>query len=101
MEDDEATDSDAEPVVRTRGQKRAAATPSQSAHEEESVGEVAAVSPKKKKKSPSQLAEEKRSKRLKQSTILDVGVSLTRPMGKVLEIPAPVGSGLKKLPVSK
>ena len=100
-DDDEATDSEPMPVARTRGQKKvAAATSSLSAHDEESEGEKTATSPKK-RKSPSQLAEEKRCKRMKQTSILDVGVSPTRPLGKVMGIPESVGGGLKTLSVSK
>jgi hypothetical protein len=102
-EDDEVMDSDPEPAARTRGQKRAAEASSLSAHEEEEESEKAeetATSPKK-RKSPSQLAEEKRCKRMRQTSILDIGVGLTPPMGKVLETPEVVGGGLKTLPVSK
>ena len=76
-------------------------TSSLSTHDEEpEEGEENAASPKR-RKSPSQLAEEERCKRMKQTSILDVGVSLTRSLGKVMEIPEPVGGGLKTLPVSK
>ncbi|KAM0911980.1 hypothetical protein ACQ4PT_013105 [Festuca glaucescens] len=90
-DNDEATNLNVEqePAGRTHGQKRPTATSSQSAPEEKSEkeeGEIAS-SPKKRKKSPSQIAEEKKMKRTRQTTILDSHVALECPMSEVLKVP--------------
>ena len=55
----------------------------------------------KRKRSPSQIAVEQKSKRLKQASILDVGVGLTRPLGPALEASAAAGKGIKTLKIAK
>jgi hypothetical protein len=81
--------------------KRSAASSLQLAREEaESEEEEDATSPKRKKR-PSQVREEQRIKRTRQTTILETHVVLERPIGDVLQVPGPSCPGVKTLLVAK
>ena len=96
------TESEPEIPARTRGQrKRSAATPPASPATKEVVTEATASDSPKRKRSPSQIAVEQKSKRLKQASILDVGVGLTRPLGPALEASETAGKGINTLKIAK
>ena len=100
--DDDVTESEPEIIARTRGQKkRSAVTPPASPATKEVATEATASGSPKRKRSPSQIAVEQKSKRLKQASILDVGVGLTRPLGPALEASEAAGKGIKTLKIAK
>ena len=100
--DDEVTESEPKIVARTRGQrKRSEATPPASPAMKEVATEATASGSPKRKRSPSQIAVEQKSKRLRQTSVLDVGVSLTRPLGPALEVSEAAGKGIRTLKIAK
>ena len=100
--DDEVTESEPEIATRTRAQKKlSAATPPSSPATKEVATEVAASDSPKRKRSPSQIAVEQKSKRMKQTSILDVSVGLTRPLGPMLAASEAAGKGVRTLKISK
>ena len=100
--EDDVTESEPETSIRTRTQKkRSLVTPPVSPATKEVATEITVADSPKKKRSPSQIAVEKESKRLKQASILDVTVGLTRPLRPVLAASEAAGKGVKMLKVSK
>jgi len=101
-EDDEVAESEPEIITRTRAQKKlSTATPPASPATKEVATEVTAGDSPKRKRSPSQIAVEHKSKRMKQTSILDVGVGLTRPLGPALAVSEAAGKGVRTLRISK
>ena len=98
-DDDGATESEPEIITRTRYQRKLAATtpPESPATKEVTTGKAPIDSPKR-RRSPSQVEE---SKRLKQTSILDTTISLTRPMGPVLAAAEAAGKDVKQFKVAK
>ena len=101
-DDDGATESEPEIITRTRYQRKLAATtpPESPATKEVATGKAPVDSPKR-RRSPSQVAVEKESKRLKQTSILDTTISLTRPMGPVLAAAEAAGKDVKQFKAAK
>jgi len=101
-EDEAATESEPEIVARTRGQKKlAAATPPASPAMKEATTATAAADSPKRKRSPSQVAVEREAKQMKQTSVLDVTVGLTRPLGPAIAASEAAGKGMKMLKLSK
>ena len=63
--------------------------------------EVTAAGSPKRKRSPSQVAVEREAKQMKQASILDVTVGLTRPLGPAIAASEAAGKGVKMLKLSK